>query len=418
MAALLQQMQPQTPSDGASAAASLPASTGAANTAASTVPAAAPAPTAVSAQGGRVKVLAQGPLHFESKDGALTTLLFLWNSGKWQEQVSFRVPLRDPTEESRKLSVVSPTSPLLLKPQDLVPVQLKLQLLDSSGWDSKACAASESGSGPLWLPIPGASPCYPLVGLIAVRNEQDAPAKGAKREDPQTTPIPISLPAPSSEEIQSRILVHAFCAAAAPVVIGLFLSIFFARPRRWPWSRVAGNPDWDFGKSWSANATLFVGLLNALLAFGLPAQTSILPKNSYLILSVIAIAMIGMAPLVYASIQFNVKVNGKPTRVGVLLTLYVAGFIVLWAAYIQFGLVWLILAELTRANVITSATNAILDVGLTAIAIVVFFYGCVSLLLIAMDSVPQPQAPQALQEIMRETITAPVPAAQPTWHLL
>jgi hypothetical protein len=194
--------------------------------------------------------------------------------------------------------------------------------------------------------------------------------------------------------------------------------------KRFPWSAVAGSPDWDFGKSWSANVTLFLGLLTALLAFGgLPAQTTILPKNSYLILSTIAIAMIGIGPLVYASIQRDKTVGDQPTRVGILATLYLAGLVVLWATYIQFGLVWLILVELVRANVLTVATNGILDIGLTALAVVVFVYGFLSLRLVAIDSEPQAEAPdRAVADLVTAAglvarATAP-PTAPPSWHLL
>jgi len=308
-------------------------------------------------------------------------------------------------------------SPLLLKPQDLVPAKLKLQPVDKNGWDSKACVVSAGRSGPLWLPIPGASPCYPLTGLLVVRNEQVVPAKaGAKLDDPETNLIAIGLPAPPPEEIQSQILFRSFWVAALSVAIGLALAMF---KRRYPWSPVAGSPDWDFGKSWSANATLFLGLLTALLAFGgLPPQTTILPRNSYSILSLIAIAMIGMGPLIYAMILRDVSVGGRQIRVGVLVTLYLAGLVVLWATYIQFGLVWLILVELTRADVLTVATNRTLDVGLAAMAAVVFVYGFLSLRLVAIDSEPQAPALQPEAQVAVVHGEFPAPAEQPNWHLL
>jgi hypothetical protein len=412
MADLIQQMQASTPVTAGSVGASPQSSSDPARAVASAQPADAAAAVSVSTQGGRVKLLMQGPLHFESKDGTFTTLLFLWNSGKGREKVSFAAPLRDPKEEPRNASIVFPGAPIVLNPQDLVSTQLKLQLPDKTGRDATLCASTEAGSGPLWMKIPGASPCYPLSGVLAIHSDQTAPSKaGAKLNDPEIIPIGFVLPALPPEELQSQILQRSLWAASIPVVIGMLLA---AVKKRYPWSSVAGSPDWDFGKSWSSNVTLFLGLLAALLAFGgLPAQTTILPKNSYLIMSTIAIAMIGIGPLVYASIQRDKVVGDKPARVGILATLYLAGLVVLWAAYIQFGLVWLILVELVRANVLTVATNRILDIGLTALAVVVFVYGFLSLRLVAIDSKPQPEA-----QGMADAALAAAPAAPPAWPLL
>ena len=175
----------------------------------------------------------------------------------------------------------------------------------------------------------------------------------------------------------------------------------------------------DSSKSWNANVTLFFGLLNALLTFGgLPAETVILPKTSYMILSIIAIAMIGIGPLIFASIQ----IGGR----GVVGALLAAGLVVLWAAYIQFGLVWLILAELVRAQVITAATNQILDYGLIAMALAMLVYATLGLKQKAMDSAPEAAPPvhnveaPAKDRVLPLEAEREIPSArvQRKWNLL
>jgi hypothetical protein len=294
-----------------------------------------------------------------------------------------------------------PPAPFPLNPQDIVSTPLKIQPWAQTG----ACGASGAMHGPLLISVPGSSPCYPLTGLLVVRNSQISKAGAEKLDTPETTPISVVLlEPPAAGQLQSQVPEQTLVVAVVPVLLALIVSWV---KKRSPVDPVEGDPDWDFGKSWSANVTLFVGFLNALLAFGgLPGQTLFLPKNSYLI-SMIAIAMIGMGPLIFASIQRKGH--------GILATFYAAGLIVLWAAYIQFALVWLILMELVHAEVLTAATNLTLEIALTAMALFLFVYAFLGLKQAAIDSTPEPQEAKAETGLGREV--AVLPQAK-TWHLI
>ena len=383
---------------------SRPVTTAAVSPAAAQAGAATSAPLAIasgiSQSGGRVRLISIGSPHFEfdEKSSQFKTVLFLSNTGAEKETVTFEVRSRDPKEELRTIAVASPKA-ITLDPNEVRGTRLTL----SAPGD---CAPSKSEPGPLGLDNPGASPCYPLTSLLLIANKQvkNTPDKKAGLE---TSQVPIVLLAPPVEAIQSEVLRRSALVSALSVLIGLALA--WVKKRK-PWDPVAGDPNWDLGKSWSANATLFVGLLNALITFGgLPVQTAILPRNSYQILSLLAMAMIGIGPLLYAMIQRDIVIKGQTKRAGVLAGLYATGFVVLWAAFIQFALAWLLLAELTRAHVITQAVNELLDWSLTALSIIVFVYGFLSLRLAAIDTEPG-SATEAALEL--------APAQPPTWNLL
>lgn len=410
IAALLQDLrQTPIPASANGSANSTPAAATGASTPVAALAAAAAAQATLTEMGGRVKILSVGATHlqFDSSDETYRTLLFLRNAGVAKELVTLQVEARDPKENSHVMEIVG-GKPIDLEPSALMAIPLRLKLSKS-----EECPAGSAETGPFGLAIQGKSSCYPLTAIVMMRNKQVPPPGKEPAENPA---FAVSLQAPPNDEMQSRVIWRAFLLSLACVVIGLVPA---ALAGRWPWSPVAGSPDWDFGKSWSANATLFMGLLNALLAFGgLPAQTSIMPKNSYLILSLLAVAMIGVGPMVYAAIQWKDGTTG--IRQGVLFTLYLAGLIVLWAAYIQFGLVWLIFAELVRADVLTAATNTILDWMMYALAGILFVYGAVSLGLIASETDPAKQKATETKRALDLNAVPVLPAAvePPTWHLL
>jgi hypothetical protein len=339
-------------------------------------------------------------LGFQWNDGSLSTFIHIWNPGAAPEKASFRVLVHDPKSKERQLELAVPTDETALPARALTSARVQFKPFDETG----ECAPRQETGGPLRISISSTSPCFPLSGLLVIRNEQTAPALGPSKKlaDPETTPVGIILPPhPASDQVQSQILLHSLWLALVPVAIAVVLAW---KESRHPFSPVGGSPDWDFSKSWSANVTLFGGLLSALLAFsGLPAQTVILPKNSYMILSIIAISMIGIGPLIFASIQRNGH--------GILAMFFVSGLVVLWAAFIQFGLVWLIFAELVLANVITASTDQILDVSLIVTGAMLLIYAAVGLRQVAIESEPAAMADKAMA-------AATTPAAEPTWHLL
>jgi hypothetical protein len=143
------------------------------------------------------------------------------------------------------------------------------------------------------------------------------------------------------------------------------------------WSDTMGMPKWDVAESWVTNLTvagsaiaLFVG------AEWLPEKTVLAAKKEYVVLSVLAAVLIGLAPFFYNAFR-TVKPNSDPPEhVGPVWAFMVAVVLALWAGYLQIALTGLLLEEVQRAKVLTTSVARLFQalLALSALGSVVYGY--------------------------------------------
>lgn len=241
--------------------------------------------------------------------------------------------------------------------------------------------------------------CFPLNGFLEIQNEAiptesngkviDLPCQAQKSSHCPGTQYRLEslrLASREGRETESWLLLGASLLAFLTILGAAVLS---AKSGRGILDEMVGTPTWDLNNSWSTNAAIAGSIVTSLLVFSfLPAETQILPRAGYAVLSLLIAGSLAVAPMVYAMSRKEVQHRGEVVQGGSVAGLFGTGFITLAAAFAQIGILWLLLCELARNAILTETTVKIIGWGLLVMASALTIYGVRTLRLSAIAGKP------------------------------
>jgi hypothetical protein len=291
------------------------------------------------------------PLKLEWRKNRATTRIFLSNSSNFPQTVSFGILLQD--RLGRPLPVdASSSHPNIIDPhsKQLIPLILKLP----------STYSALPALGYLRVKVkPVLSPCLP-------------PAKCRPVENSYTSDQEIFIPERPGPGLAGQIFLGSLITSALVVfVIGAFLSDILLKSM--------GSPNWNFQRSWAANAAIASSLLATILTLSIfPEHPQYMTKGSYSLLSSLFAALVTLAPLAYGLFHRGIQTAGADPQ-GYVATFLIAGGLVLWGALGQALTLWSLFTELVAANAIDSLVGNILQWLAAIFFLTLIVYGLTSL---------------------------------------
>ncbi|MFL6259756.1 MAG: hypothetical protein ACJ76Y_08605 [Thermoanaerobaculia bacterium] len=156
---------------------------------------------------------------------------------------------------------------------------------------------------------------------------------------------------------------------------------------------------WSFANSWSSNLTIAGTIVTNLVAFpGLPDHGDTLGKKTYIIVSLMLTALIGLAPGVYNLFSKTVQAKDDNGASAVQSQGYVclflsAAFLTMTGAIAQLGLIDLLLNDVAAAGTLSLATARFWHYLLVILQIALWAHAIVSMTkTIEMQSAPRNDA--------------------------
>jgi hypothetical protein len=192
--------------------------------------------------------------------------------------------------------------------------------------------------------------------------------------DPDDHKIPVKLTLASSRWL--TVVVY-FTLALSLLVVGYGAVVIKEHGHKFGDS--IGGTFWDFSSSWATNITAFGTAFMLLLNLAIFPDKPILgPKSEYTFLALFAGSLVGLAPAVQR--MFDKTDVDASTGTSVLVTHGVTkGFLTssaftMWGAYLQIGMVTLVVIELEQAGILSCMTAYPIGICIVLVGIGLAFY--------------------------------------------
>jgi hypothetical protein len=147
-----------------------------------------------------------------------------------------------------------------------------------------------------------------------------------------------------------------------------------------------GSPTWSFTESWSSTMTIGGAILTSILGFAaLPEQGHALSKKTYGMLSLLAAALVSLAPGVYNFFRVPTGTKTESQAAiqyqGYVLLFLAAAFLTLTGVLTQFGLLYLLFGDIARAGLVSMMTGLFFRVVTLILGILLWLHAVTSIVL-------------------------------------